>query len=76
MTDTHTKLLSEAEFDVLILTAQGLTAEDIALVRGTSSHTVRHQRYTINIKLNARSIAHAVSIAYRTGILTVRRVGQ
>jgi DNA-binding CsgD family transcriptional regulator len=53
--------------EVLILSAEGLTAREVADRFGTSPDTVRTQRERLITKLGARNMAHAVALAFASG---------
>lgn len=61
--------LGPRELEILQAVAEGETTAEIAARFGTSPWTVRDQRAKINVKLGARSAAHAVAIGYDRGIL-------
>jgi DNA-binding CsgD family transcriptional regulator len=61
--------LSFRETDVLALIALGLTAAQSAYLLGTSVSTVEHDRGALRRKLGARSLAHAVAIAFEARLL-------
>lgn len=60
---------SPRELQVLGLLAAGNTAEDVAALLGTSFYTVRAQIHQARLKLGARTIAQAVAIVCRQGLL-------
>ncbi|AXI48987.1 hypothetical protein C1J03_19195 [Sulfitobacter sp. SK012] len=47
--------LSEAERDVALLTVKGMTVDEIAELRGTSSGTIKSQNNAIYRKANVKS---------------------
>ena len=61
--------LSPAEQEILDDAAEGLTVAETAQKRMKGFETVKTQRRSIMLKLNARNIAHAVSVASRNGLL-------
>jgi DNA-binding NarL/FixJ family response regulator len=61
--------LSPREFEVLTLVAEGYTDREIGRTMFLAVGTIKAMNSTMRLKLNAKSRAHAVSIAYRTGIL-------
>jgi len=64
--------LSRREYQVLQLMAEGLENSDIAGMLYLSVETVRTHVKSILRKLNARDRTHAVTIAFRGGILSAR----
>ncbi|MGH3435546.1 MAG: LuxR C-terminal-related transcriptional regulator [Sciscionella sp.] len=63
--------LSRREYQVLELIADGLDNQSIGKVLFVSVETVRTHVKSILRKLRARDRAHAVSLAYRIGVLTI-----
>ena len=61
--------LSPRELECLLWIAEGKTAWECAVILGISQHTVRCYLESARHKLKATSNTHAVSIAYRTGLL-------
>jgi DNA-binding CsgD family transcriptional regulator len=61
--------LSHTELDVLRDAAEGLTIEETAERRRKSAQTVKSQRSTVILKLNARNIAHAVALGIREHLI-------
>jgi DNA-binding CsgD family transcriptional regulator len=61
--------LSKTELDVLRDAADGLTIEETAERRRKSAQTVKSQRSTVILKLNARNIAHAVALGIREHLI-------
>ena len=61
--------LTEREYEVLVLLADGLTTEQVAGQLTVSPHTVRSRIKTILAKLGARNREHAIAIAFREGAL-------
>lgn len=61
--------LSPTELEILELLAAGLTIGQIAGRRERSCRTVEKQVATIHDKLDARTLAHAVAIGLRQGII-------
>jgi DNA-binding NarL/FixJ family response regulator len=55
--------LTEVELDVLEDAAHGMTVEETALSRRKSFQTVKSQRKSILLKLEARNMTQAVSLA-------------
>lgn len=62
--------LSRREYQVLQLIAEGMDNQTIAATLFVSIETVRTHVKGILRKLHARDRAHAISLAYRTGVLT------
>lgn len=61
--------LSLTEIEVLRDAADGLTIDETAERRSKSSQTVKSQRSTVILKLNARNIAHAVAVGIREHLI-------
>jgi DNA-binding NarL/FixJ family response regulator len=61
------------EREVLVLTARGLSTEDIAGRLFISLATVRSHLYRLQVKLHARDRAQLVSLAYQAGLLACRQ---
>ena len=61
--------VSEREREVLHLVAQGASVQDIAIQLMISPNTVRTHLRNTRQKLGAASRAHAVALAYGTGLL-------
>ena len=61
--------LTDREVGVLTLLAEGKESGQVAIVLGLSVHTVRDHMKRIRLKLDARSSAHCVAIAFRAGVL-------
>lgn len=61
--------LTEREVLVLTLVADGLSIREVASRIHLSRWTVRDELAGIRRKFGARDLAHAVAIAYRTGVL-------
>ena len=61
--------LSAREHEILLWTAKGKTAEEIALIVGVKPHTVRGYQKSTRLKLNCSSLAHAVSTAIHLGLI-------
>ena len=66
-------MLTERETEILRLTADGLGCKEIATKLYLSSHTIEWHIKNLKSKLNATTIAHAVSIAYEHRILYINR---
>ncbi|HYS40217.1 MAG TPA: response regulator transcription factor [Pseudonocardiaceae bacterium] len=66
------KPLSAREYEVLLLIADGRTAEQIGHRLGIAADTVRTHVCHILRKLNARDRAHAVAVAFRRSLLPGR----
>jgi DNA-binding NarL/FixJ family response regulator len=67
--DTGVALLSERQLEILRLTAEGLSAADIATRLGLSLHTVRNHLQACIRKLGVHSKTQAVSLAIKRGII-------
>jgi DNA-binding CsgD family transcriptional regulator len=63
------KELSAPELLVLSAAARGFSAEETAELLVKSRHTVIAQRRSLQAKLEARNLAHAVALAYERGLL-------
>ncbi|WP_019359833.1 helix-turn-helix transcriptional regulator [Streptomyces sp. AA1529] len=61
--------LTVRENEVLLLLAQGLVNEEIAAKLSVSSATIRSHVHNLLHKLNVRSRAQAVALAYETGLI-------
>jgi DNA-binding NarL/FixJ family response regulator len=61
--------LTRREREVLTLTAQGLSAEEIACQLYIGIATVRTHLYRVRCKLSLRDRAHLVTYAYRAGLM-------
>ena len=61
-------MLSQRQFEILKLLSEGFTQKEVASQLDIKTRTVEYHINNINIKLNANNTAHAVAIAYRTGI--------
>lgn len=72
--ETATERLSERQRDVLVLIAEGNGNAEIARALFISIETVRSHVKELLRRLHARDRAHAVSVAYRTGLLDVHAV--
>jgi len=65
------RVLSARQLEVLILVACGLSTEGIACELVVSPSTVRAHVRNILTALRARNRAHAVAIAYTTGLILI-----
>ena len=61
--------LTSPELEVLQAAAEGLSAKETAAKLVKSRHTVVAQRRTIQAKLGARNLPHAISLAYGLRVL-------
>jgi FixJ family two-component response regulator len=61
--------LTPRERQVFFLVVRGKMNKQIAFELGTSERTIKAHRHAIMVKLNVRSVAAAVSIAERLGML-------
>ncbi len=59
--------LSERETEILELTAQGLSEQEVADELHIGRETVKDHNVQIKLKLGAKNAAHAVAIALREG---------
>jgi DNA-binding CsgD family transcriptional regulator len=62
--------LTRAEEEILFGLADGMTLKEIAKERFRSYDTVKTQMKRLLMKLNAKTPAHAVALAYHHGIFT------
>jgi DNA-binding CsgD family transcriptional regulator len=53
--------------DILALTSEGLTVQEIGIALGISPKTVKTQRDSVLVRLPARNTTHAVAILLRRG---------
>lgn len=65
----HRRLLTPREAEVLELVAEGFTAEQIAAKWGLSVKTVHTHTQNLKHRLHATSLAHAVALAMRHGLI-------
>jgi DNA-binding CsgD family transcriptional regulator len=65
------KELSTPELVVLYAAGRGLSADETATMLIKSRHTVIAQRRSLQAKLGARNLAHAVALAYERGLFEV-----
>ena len=63
------KPLSKQELEVLHAAAEGLSAKETAEMLVKSEHTVIAQRRSLQAKLGARNLAHAITLAFRRRVL-------
>lgn len=63
--------LNDREQAILLMYADGLTSRDIGHELGISPNTAKWYAHRIRLKLEARTIAHAVALAYQYGNLRV-----
>lgn len=66
---TSHERLTEREFDVLRLLADGDSTRDIAKRLSYSERTVKNIVHDLLVKLNCRTRAHAVALATRRGVI-------
>jgi DNA-binding CsgD family transcriptional regulator len=64
-----TRTCTKRELEVLALVADGYSTKEIAQALWITEETVRTHVRRVLGKLDARTRAHAVSIAYRDGLL-------
>jgi DNA-binding CsgD family transcriptional regulator len=62
------KELSTPELLVLYAAARGFSADETAELLVKSRHTIIAQRRSLQAKLEARNLAHAVALAYERGL--------
>ncbi|WP_329060527.1 response regulator transcription factor [Amycolatopsis sp. NBC_01480] len=62
------RALTPRELEILVEVARGMSNPEIAVKMFVSIETVRTHLHHISKKLGARNRAHAVAIAYHTGI--------
>jgi DNA-binding CsgD family transcriptional regulator len=65
------KPLSSNEREALILVAEGESAKSIAHAFGKSMRTVEICMARLKAKLGARNIAHAVTLGFAKGVITL-----
>jgi DNA-binding CsgD family transcriptional regulator len=63
------KQLSDPELLVLAAAARGFSADETAELLVKSRHTVIAQRRSLQAKLEAKNLSHAVALAYERGLL-------
>jgi two-component system invasion response regulator UvrY len=63
------ELLGDREFQILLLTAQGQTAEQCAATLSLSGKTVRNHLTRIKTKLNVANTAEMTRLAIRIGLV-------
>jgi DNA-binding CsgD family transcriptional regulator len=61
--------LTEAEMDVLLQLADGMSVHESAQERGVTDNTIKSERKHLMQKLGSRNGAHAVALAYHRGVL-------
>jgi DNA-binding NarL/FixJ family response regulator len=61
--------LSQTEYAIIVSLAMGMHSKDIAVHVGKSKATVEGYIRTLFLKLNARSRAQLVALAYQAGLL-------
>jgi DNA-binding CsgD family transcriptional regulator len=66
-------VLSPRQLDCLRLAAKGMTARGTAAVLGISPDTVRNHLEEIRGRLDAATIAEAVSEGYQRGLLEINK---
>lgn len=69
LTARQTAELTDRQFQVLRLVADGRKGPEIAAVLGTTPDTVKTHLIRIRRKLGARDRPHAVATAFRLGLL-------
>ncbi|MEZ4850990.1 MAG: response regulator transcription factor [Bacteroidia bacterium] len=63
--------LTDAEMELLVSLTDGYSLKEIAVMRELSEDTIGSHSKNLKEKLKARSLPHAVSIAYKKGILKI-----
>lgn len=66
---THGQDLTEKEYDVLLMLAEGFTNNEIASQANVAASTIQQRAFDVVTKLGARNRTHAVAVAYHTGVL-------
>lgn len=62
--DSKNKILSDRELEILRYSKDGYTSKEIAKFTNLHPKTVENHLSNIQIKLEAKNIRHAISIAY------------
>jgi DNA-binding CsgD family transcriptional regulator len=65
----HGLPLSRPEVEVLLAAAEGFSAEETAARLTKSKHTVIAQRRSLQAKLGARNLPHAVALAFQQRLI-------
>jgi DNA-binding CsgD family transcriptional regulator len=68
------KPLNDQECDILMCSAQGMTAGQIAKTMFLAEETVKDYRKRAIAKLGAKNITNAVAIAIGTGVVNISTV--
>lgn len=68
---TIAPVLTPRELEVLILTADGLTAKQIGERLEISFRTARTHQWNLQKKLGARGLVNALALAYARGLVTL-----
>jgi DNA-binding NarL/FixJ family response regulator len=74
--EAENRLLSAREFEVLLLTARGMSNNQIALQLSISEATVKRHLTNIYVKLEVSSRADAAKEALKSGLLTLRDLSE
>ena len=61
--------LTEAEMDILLQLADGMSVSESAAERGVTVNTIKTERKHLMQKLGSRNGPHAVALAYHRGVL-------
>ena len=69
MLDLTEGVLSQRQHDVLRLVAQGMTRKEVARELGIQPHTAADHAAAMRATLGAKTLAHAVAIGAKRGIL-------
>lgn len=71
-----TRILTSRQLQVLELSCEGLTAPEISERLSLRPMTVKKHRHEIEVRLGARSIHHAVAIAFDSGLVSPFELGR
>ena len=63
------RVLTDRQLEILALVAEGLTHKEMGRRLDISDQTIKNHLSSIFFRLQARSMAHAVAIALRTGLI-------
>ena len=74
--EAENSMLSAREFEVLVLTARGMSNNQIALQLRISEATVKRHLTNIYVKLDVSSRADAAKEALKSGLLTLRDLSE
>ena len=62
--------LSKLEKQLLSMLSEGKTSDEISVVIGTSSHTIRSYRRNLMVKFNAKNVTQLIAIAIKKGYIS------